>query len=273
MSSPTQYNMSSDDITISVRPVVPFSRHPECPKCGHSLGFFAWWLSATGSCAQNWGFCQGDVDSTISINIPIQQMFGGAEAKIPTVCFGNVEEHIHIRCSRCNHLWLMAVKPPKKSRKGLPPWRLLMFLLGILFTLLVTEIAHCEELTENAVLVAPAAKPKFHIDKATLGEWAGDTAIRSLDALSTQRAARCGCNHEAVLPDFISKRPVMLWSYSLGVPLVNLAASRMLARHGHRWLKHSPFAVDISLELPAVIGNMQLRDKMPKGMVVLRRVK
>jgi len=122
-------------------------------------------------------------------------------------------------------------------------------------------------------LAAYAETPAPHIDFAKWSLLTADVTIRSLDAYSTQRAARCACNREKVLPDFISKHGARQWAYSMLVPAFNYQAAQMLDRRGHhRWSK-LVYAVDISLETPAVIGNMQLRDKMPQGMVVLRRGK
>lgn len=127
------------------------------------------------------------------------------------------------------------------------------------FTLLCTLAAH-------------AQTPAPHIDFAKWSLLTADATIRSLDAYSTQRAARCACNHEAVLPDFISKHGGRLYVYSVLVPAFNYQAARMLDNRGHHRLSKLVYAVDISLELPAVIGNMQLRDKMPAGYVALRKV-
>jgi len=108
-----------DDYMVSVQPVRPWTRYPECPKCGGSLGYgvrvVGVLLGALGRCAQNYVYCKGDQNSTAMVPAfdPAKQEINFAHIKIP--CFGIIQEHLHLSCSRCSFQWLMECKTGKEK--------------------------------------------------------------------------------------------------------------------------------------------------------------
>ena len=106
-----------DEFRVSVQPVHPWTRYPECPKCGHTLGAHIWGIRrlfwAKGNAAQNYAWCKGDRNSQAhmpTINIATGEV-GTAPVNVP--CFGIIEEHLHLRCGRCGFEWLMDCKTKK----------------------------------------------------------------------------------------------------------------------------------------------------------------
>ena len=109
--------MIQEDTMVRVARVVPWTKYPECPKCGSSLGAGNWLLrllyAAKGNAAQNYVYCQGDQNSTVQV-AGMEFRPDGPRLSVQECavhCFGVYEEHIHLACGRCQWKWLMAVKP------------------------------------------------------------------------------------------------------------------------------------------------------------------
>lgn len=111
---PFRAPVPNDETIISAPKVLPWTRFPECPKCGGSLGagirLAAIWRALHGECAQAYSYCAGDQNSTV--RVPGLNMTTGemGSMDIKTACFGVFHEHLHLRCGRCSFAWLMAVK-------------------------------------------------------------------------------------------------------------------------------------------------------------------
>lgn len=108
-------------------------------------------------------------------------------------------------------------------------------------------------------------KPSSFADHILWTLFAADASARALDAYSTQRALQCSCNREVVLPDSISHNAGALWAYNETVPLFNLALSRLLNHYGHKRLARLPFVIDVGLEVPAAVKNLNLHASQPSG--------
>jgi hypothetical protein len=97
---------------------------------------------------------------------------------------------------------------------------------------------------------APRPQPKH--DYAGWSLAASDAALRITDAYSTTRVLRCTCNHEIVLPDFISHHAPVMYGYSATVVGFNWLLAHELQRHGHNKLARLPYLLDIGIEAGAL---------------------
>jgi hypothetical protein len=104
-----------DDFRVSVAEVSPWSRFPACPKCGYALGagyrFLRCLAAVLGLNAQTYAYCKGDQNSTVrqpALNLATGEL-GAHEIRVP--CFGLIDEHLHLKCGRCDFRWLMQCKP------------------------------------------------------------------------------------------------------------------------------------------------------------------
>ena len=106
-----------DNFTVSAPAVVPWTRFPSCPKCGHTMGAGIWllavWRAARGECAQNYVYCAGDQNSTLKVPGLNLETGGMKVMDIRVPCFGVFTEHLHLGCGRCRFGWLMACKGGK----------------------------------------------------------------------------------------------------------------------------------------------------------------
>ena len=108
-----------DDYMVSVQPVHPWTRYPECPKCGHSLGAKVPVLRrlylAHGAASQGYAYCKGDQNS--QAQMPTLNLTNGEVGvrSINVPCFGIIHEHLHLTCARCRFDWLMECKTRKEK--------------------------------------------------------------------------------------------------------------------------------------------------------------
>jgi hypothetical protein len=121
-----------------------------------------------------------------------------------------------------------------------------------LIALLLTTSAYGESLPD-------APKPHDYVEWSLI---ATDVTLRGLDAYSTRKVltAPCHCNHEDVLPDFISHSTGMMIGYSATVVGFDYLLSTELKKHGHNKLSKFVYVVDISVEAPT-LHNFSLRTK------------
>jgi hypothetical protein len=111
---------SADFTSLRLPFVAPWTAFPVCLKCGHQLGagmrLVRWFYLAKGASAHRIAWCRGDQNSTVGVT---EMRFGseGAQMSVEQVnvlCFGVIEEHLHVVCGRCSYSWLMAVKEGTK---------------------------------------------------------------------------------------------------------------------------------------------------------------
>lgn len=98
---------------IRVPPLHPYGSLPTCEKCGQGLRtmgtILGRVLSVFGVSAQTYGYCQGDLNSTV--NVEIHLPFADAvKSTMPTTCFGVFVPHLHLKCGRCGYWWLMETR-------------------------------------------------------------------------------------------------------------------------------------------------------------------
>lgn len=134
--------------------------------------------------------------------------------------------------------------------------------LAIALLALSTAAAYASELPDAPfssstiepvmLAVSSAAKPHPHHDYMGWSLLASDGGLRLADAIGTNRALRCTCNHEDVLPDAIAHHPAAMYAYSGAVVGMDWYLARELKRHGHSKLARLPYIVDIGVELPTL---------------------
>jgi len=94
----------AEESVVSVMAVLPYSKRPQCAKCGLRMSWYER-LVFGGRSASSYIYCEGSVDSTRKVS----NIFG-QQRELPTECFGVFEEHLHLECNRCSHRMLMHVK-------------------------------------------------------------------------------------------------------------------------------------------------------------------
>jgi hypothetical protein len=104
-------------------------------------------------------------------------------------------------------------------------------------------------------------------DKTGLELFSDDVTLRMLDSASTLRADACTCNHENVLPAYLSYHAPAMYSYSAGIVGFDWLLAHELKQHGHSKLARLPYMIDIGIEAPS-LHNFAL----PAHTVTMRRM-
>jgi hypothetical protein len=97
---------------------------------------------------------------------------------------------------------------------------------------------------------APKPQPKH--DYIGWSLLASDASLRLLDAASTLRADACTCNHENVLPAYLSHHAPAMYGFSAGMVGFNWLIAHELKQHGHSKLARLPYMIDIGVEAPSL---------------------
>jgi len=100
----TDTHEEQEMVVVTVPEVKPFSRRPECAKCGSQVSFIGDLLPFGYSFA-TYQYCPGNLDSKVKVRRFLQP-----EVEMETSCFGIYEEHLHLRCNRCGYHSLMSTK-------------------------------------------------------------------------------------------------------------------------------------------------------------------
>lgn len=107
-----------EDYRVTIPVVAPWEENPMCPKCNHCVKprWLGWLIAATGRYAHQKQYCPGDQNSKVKVagmNMVTQEV---SAFELPTICFGIIEEHLHILCTCCGWKWLMECKTKVRRR-------------------------------------------------------------------------------------------------------------------------------------------------------------
>lgn len=102
------------------------------------------------------------------------------------------------------------------------------------------------------------------MDRIDWALFASDAGARALDTISTRRALQCTCNHESVLPGFISHDTASLSAFEAGVWGVEYLSAKALRRR-HPILARLIPAVDAASVGWTAAHNLTLRTESGTG--------